>query len=189
MSKKIKFIKENDLFSWKVGDELETTSPPGDYVELGVKRMVGFLDVDKVNIMASILINKGYAEYVEDKTLLEQVEEVAEKWLVKYISDDESLKLYFGHRPFYFYKYEKFDKYEAMKLIEYIRDELDKEEDKGDPLYYTFYYCKESKKIDRTFNGKHKSYLDIEFNDHTLVDAIIDSEKLRPYLKLMLGVE
>lgn len=59
MSKKIRFIKENDLFDWKVGDEA-TIDDDGSICWLPDDRFI------KPWIPVDNLINKGYAEWVEE---------------------------------------------------------------------------------------------------------------------------
>ena len=72
--KKIKFIKLNGLFNWNVGQELSTEEFQDGTVTLSYK---GGEDKELCVVLSPwYLVKNGYAEWVEETSLVEEEKEI-----------------------------------------------------------------------------------------------------------------
>lgn len=169
--KKIKFIKENDLYMWEVGQiqyvdfsdngrgvvvvELHPgSSPPEDYPKLNtVKLFVDFLKA------------KDYVEDVkEEPTLVERVGELIAKWEKECGSGPNTLTI--------------ISKYGAIELYDYIVEELPKVKGSDSIFVVTFNPKKGIYFIENTF-GEGSA---LKETSEEICKAMIDSEVFKPYL-------
>ncbi|KKK60103.1 hypothetical protein LCGC14_3027720 [marine sediment metagenome] len=75
--KKIKFIKLNGLFNWNVGQELSTEEFQDGTVTLSYK---GGEDKEQFVVLSPwYLVKNGYAEWVEETSLVEEKTKVDER--------------------------------------------------------------------------------------------------------------
>jgi len=185
--KKIRFIKENDLFDWRVGDilaERENGDWP-DQVEIGYRSIGGYaFTFDTVIIPTNYLIKKGYAKEVKEPNLIDKVDEIVDEWVIESGGEFYRINKEVNHGA----ASEDFNKYQCIKLYDHIVEELNEgwEWEHG------------AKGWEINHRSKITYYVEYQavFNPITkyaksneICQAMIDSKVFRPYLNKIFSVK
>ena len=171
--KKIRFIKENDLFDWEVGEVREVR---GKYVTEPMNMLIA----KATPIHAEFLVETGYAEWVED-SLVDQVDKLTEDF-------KKENGMYHCNKNCQF---EDCDKYIAMKMYDAIVKELN-----GDwkPIWKDGVNQDQNNKWVVSYRDYFEVVIESLYREalhpaksEEICQAMIDSKKMRPYLNKILG--
>lgn len=171
MGKQIRFIKENDLFNWKVGDIVEVSLIDNIAWVPAIYKVDGRRNRNMVD--AKYMVEKGYAEWVEEpkeKTLAEQVDDLVDRYIIGYYTDhiaEEEL---------------------ARRVYEYVVGKMNGgwKPNWEDPAEFKYHLCYNSELGWYTTFTKSNMSVGVKYiKSPEIRNALIASKKLRPYLDML----
>ena len=163
---KIEFIKENELFAWKVGDKRIIK---GDYID--VRTTIAVNNNSFINIAVKGLTNLGYIKEVKEPSLVERVDFLVEKFTGKGTA----------------YSWDVVgSKYRAIAMYDHIVEELNEGEKPDSGFFIDFIRKSQTPRIYKQISC---SNIVKEAKTTGICQAMIDSKVFRPYLRKIFSIK